>query len=461
MSDTQTPIEQEPKTVDTTAEVIVIDRVQAAIQNAERSFSELVKDSNIEKRAKELKAQLKKITITGIEDKDNYKKVKEISKESSKLRIAIEARRKEQKADYITVGKKIDELAGTYQLLINPVEDDADKKLEAIDNLKKEAEEKAAREKEELKQSRIAELVANGCPFTGSWWVINDISLGVQQIEESTTEQWDAMIAKVKSENEKNIAAQKLKEEQEAEEKRKQDAIKEENDRVAAQLKKQQDDLAEQQAKFAQEQAEFARKQREADEAKAKQEKDQAEAKERQTLTANAKPFEDIGYKFIYNEQYWLLTIGNNHHKIDKSAMLRGGEQLMVDVKAKVAEFTDLKEKQEEKERRDSRLKGRINELTSLGFILTEMGEYECTAITELIKIESVDADNDETFNEFIAHVKSSLADVAESERKSKQTDVENFNEWIALLKKVTTPILKDESLNQEARNIVALFITK
>jgi len=459
MSETLEQVEKK-ETVDTTAEVIVIDRVQSAIQNAERSFAELVKDSNIDKRAKELKAQLKKITINGVEDKDNYKKVKEISKESSKLRIAIEARRKEQKADYITVGKKIDELASSYQLLINPVENDADKKLEEIDNLKKEAEEKAAREKEELKQSRIAELVENGCPFTGSWWQINDISLGVQQIEESTIEQWEQMIAKVKAENAKNIEAKRVKEEQEAEEKRKQDAIKEENDRLAAQLKKQQDDLAEQQRKFAEQQAEFDRKKKESDELAEKQEKAQKEVEERWQLAINAKPFEDLGYKYEFNEQVWLLTIGNNRHKIDKSAMLRGGEELLVDAKSKIEEFTTLKKAQEEKQRLAELLKERELEVIALQFNVNESGLWECPDIDFKFANTLSDYTTDE-WESYIKDVKDFWAAKAEERRVAKQTDLENFNEWVLRLKQVTPPIFKDESLNQEARNIVALFVTK
>lgn len=457
----QTPsTQQENNTVDTKAEVIVIDRVQAAIQNAERSFAELVKDSNIDKRAKELKVQLKKITINGIEDKDNYKKVKEISKESSKLRIAIEARRKEQKADYIIVGKKIDELANTFQLLINPIEDDADKKLEEIDNLKKEAEEKILAEKEQLKQYRISELESNGCPFKGNWWQINDISLGVQQIEESTQEQWELMITKVKLENEKNIEAKRKQDEENEIERQRQEDIRKENERKELELKKQQDEFAEQQRQFKQQQDEFAQKQREAYEAKEKQEREQKMAEEHQQLSINAKSFEAIGYKYDFGQEVWVLTIGSNTHKIHKSSMIKGGDELLADSQKIVSEFTQLKENEDEKIRLEELLKNRELELIELQFHKSENGLWVCPHIDYKFacRLDQL------TIVEWQAHINdiNGFWDAKMEEmRVSKLNDTEKFNNYIFLLKSVPVPNFQNIDLIKEVNEIVSKFIVK
>jgi len=230
-------MDTEQKIVDAEAiEIKTLSLVDATIQTAKASFAELVKESSVDKKAKELKSLLKKTEITGVDDKEGYAKVKSISKDASKIRIAIEKRRKELKSDIIIAGKNIDSLANEYQALINPIENDADAKLLLIDNAVKEAQEKAEREAKERTDNRVTELIANGISFNGSLYQLNDINVSIQFITELPTEEYDNFLAKVKSENEKNIEAKRLVDEAAKAEAEKQEALRIENEKNKAEL---------------------------------------------------------------------------------------------------------------------------------------------------------------------------------------------------------------------------------
>ena len=118
------------------------------------------------------------------------------------------------KADIITAGKSVDNLANEYQALINPIENEADKKLEVIDTAIAEAEMQAQIKAKEKLDLRVKMLLESGIAFTGQWYAIGDIAVGIQMIQEMDDSSYEDLLSKVKTQNEANIAEQKRKDEE-------------------------------------------------------------------------------------------------------------------------------------------------------------------------------------------------------------------------------------------------------
>lgn len=474
-TNTQTPFE-EVKTEETTAEVLTINRVEAVVLMAKNSFAELVAGTNFDEEAKKLKSQLKKLTISGINDKDNYGKVKEIVKSASKLRIAVENRRKEVKADTILAGKKIDELADTYQKLINPVEEDGKNKLKLIDDAKEEELNRELKAKEEQKQKRILELQDNGCPFTGQWWSINDISLGIQQIEESTDEQWIDIISKVKVQNEKNIqeaAAKKQKEEADRleqeriakEQKEKQDALdlkeKELNDKLA---RIEAAEKAENEKKEREEREAKELKERQEREAKELLEKTEREAKEKADdiiIAEKAKRYEAIGWKYSYQEERWEFILGKMQMYISKKDMLTNTDEDYEFNKSQTEEWIRNKEKADIEAVQAKLFSDRNGELIELGFTINGDGNFVIEEFGLNYSEEYIKATNNNSWLADTERVKTMWAAKVEQRRVSKQNDTQKYNDWIDKLIAIPIPEMKDENLKFDSEKIVKLFVKK
>lgn len=402
---------QTQDTIDTEAiEIKSLSLVDATIATAKKSFAELVKESSVDKKAKELKALLKKTEIKDIDDKDGYKKVKEISRDASKIRIALEKRRKELKADIILAGKNIDNLANEYQALINPVENDADAKLLVIDNAIEEARLKTEREAQEKLDARVLELKENGLHFDGlGSYVINDINVSIQFIQELPEEKYPDFLSKVKAQNEINIAEAKRKEEEAKAEQEKQEAIRLENERKQKELDEKQAELN---AKL--KAIEMAEKALE-DKAKAQRELEEKQAKEaqekadRELLAERAKPFEELGFTFNYSANKWAKSIGKFNWQFSKEDVLSNGFDFEV-LKEEIGNAKKIETERLEKEEADRQAKAKAD------------------------------------------------AEIAEQKRLALLSETEKFNEYISQLKAITPPTLNDEILAGKVREIVRVI---
>lgn len=424
------------------AQVITISRVDSIVQIAEKSFEEVFIECGGEKKQKELASKLKKVLALPKDEPQTLKDAKAVKKELATIRIALENSRKAMKRDIIDAGKGIDSGCEKFQNKFSPDEEKAQKFIDEIEELKKAAEEKEAKEKEERKQIRIKELESNGCPFTGQWWSINDISLGVQQIEESTEEQWSDMIAKVKVQNEKNIQEAEAKKQKEEADRLEQERIAKEQKEKQDELDRKEKELNEKMAKIeAAEKLENERKEREEREKKEAEERLEREAKEREQkelLATNAKSYEALGYSYNFKDEYWALKVGENVSVISKDEMLKSTNEFLADKEEQIKNWQIEKLKSE----RNAELKPYI------------------VFIRDYNKMLSLDeADYKKELDDIKEAARLQYEYDQEQQRIAKQNDTERYNGWIDRLLAIIPPSVSDERLIELGNNIIKLLV--
>lgn len=81
----------------------------------------------------QLREQFMPLTIAGIDDKAGYKAVHAARMKVKNLRVAVEKKRKELKADALAYGKLVDSIAGEITEMIEPIEESLRIKQDAID----------------------------------------------------------------------------------------------------------------------------------------------------------------------------------------------------------------------------------------------------------------------------------------------------------------------------------------
>jgi len=410
--------QQTPEVVDAEAiEIKTLSLVDATLQTAKASFAELVKESSVDKKARELKAQLKKLTIADVNDKENYTKVKSISKDASKIRIAIEKRRKELKADIITAGKSVDNLANEYQALINPIENEADKKLEVIDTAIAEAEMQAQIKAKEKLDLRVKMLLESGIVFTGQWYAIGDIAVGIQMIQEMDDSSYEDLLSKVKTQNEANIAEQKRKDEEAEKERQAQEDLRLANEAKQKALQEQEDALNAKLKAIADAEAELERKAQAQKDLEEKQEQERKEEarkqqeREREILIGQRMSrYEDLGMKYSYvkKELEWSNSIGQV--MIQKDVFIDEPTSLYEDTVNAINKYTEEEKEQIEKAEAERQVKIMADELK------------------------------------------------AEQQRIALQNDTEKFVEYLSALQNVPKPIITDTTLVGKMNAIINLI---
>jgi len=439
------------ETQDTEAiEIKTLSLVDATLQTAKASFAELVKESSVDKRAKELKAQLKKAEINGIEDNKGYALVKMISRDASKIRIAIEKRRKELKSDIITAGKNIDALANEYQSLINPIENDADAKLLIIDNAVKEAKEKAEREAKEKLDNRVKELIENGLRFDGFGYSINDINVGIQFIQELPDAEYETFLGKVKIQNELNIAEIKRKDDEAKEFQKIQDQLRLENEKKAKALQEQEDAINAKLKAIEDAEKELERKVKEQQELKEKQEREAKEQADRELLADRAKPFQDLGFIYNFNSSQWSLQIGQKAWTITAHTLL-SNEYDFEEIKAQIEVATKAENERlaelENQKILNARYNDRKNELIELGFIQNGENSWFCNDIDFGLSTTDINSMTESYWYEFTNEAKAKWTMHNEKKRLAKLSEQQLFNEYISKIKAIEVPKLTDPML--------------
>lgn len=299
------------------------------LELVEKSFASLFENSEMKKQLASLRKKYSKIEINSLEDTKLYELVKKGISEVRPLRTATEKKTKELTAEARVFVDKVRNMGADIQAEIAKIEDPLWKEREKYEALQKQKIEDEAKEKAIRKNSRLAKLTNNGCGFNGQWWSINDITIGIQMIEEMTDDSFEDLLQKVIVQNtinqEKEAEQLRLQEE----EKQKQAKIKEENDKFAAQLKAQQEELDRKVKEIdaAKEKMKAEQEKLEADkleaERKAQQaELDRIESENNKIISEYAKQFEDIGFKYDYSDKVWRLKIDGTLISITKQEML-------------------------------------------------------------------------------------------------------------------------------------------
>lgn len=164
------------------------------------------------------------LVVTGVDDTDGIAAVREHRLELKKIRVNIENRRKQLKADSLEYGRQVDGMAKALTAIIEPEE----KRLEYQEGVVKRHQEKLAREAEERRQeklkARLQRLVDVEC------------SLLPTEVEALSDADFAALVEKKRGE----MLARKA-----------------EQERIAAEQKAEAESLAAEKAEFAKKQAEI------------------------------------------------------------------------------------------------------------------------------------------------------------------------------------------------------------
>lgn len=226
------------------------------------------------------------LKIVDKDDKEGYELVHTARMDVRDMRLKIEAKRKEMKADSLEYGKLVDGEAKRLTALLEPIETH----LEAEENRIKEERDREKREREEAKKKLIAgrtqEIVATGAMFDGMRWSLKEAVITTEEIETATADTFSDKLQLFKS-IAHNIAVEK--EREEAERKRIDEEQQKERERLRLQREEQDRKDAElraQEAKIAEEKRQ-AREQQERDAllVKAQQEKEEAVARAKEEAT--------------------------------------------------------------------------------------------------------------------------------------------------------------------------------
>ena len=339
------------------------------------------------------------------------------------------------------------------------LEDPAIAYIQNADRIAKEEADRIAKEKKDRLDARIKEVVESGAPFNGQWYGINDITIGVQMLEEMSEELYQNLVSKIKIQTELNAEAKRKEEEERkrladlAEEQRK------ENERIAnelaaqkAKLDKEKADMEEELRKMNEEKIRMRNEIRaskllpyinfirdyskvlnlpdeefesellilkeaqaqhlESEAQKAKREQEEAKAREieRQTLAEKSKPLAELGFVYDFKTETWNIAVGFFARTLSKKDVLDIDDKLLNDLRIEVADAKDAESKIIAKE---------------------EAAKKEAKELAEKQKEEA---------------------------RKALLSDKQSFNEYITELKKVSQPIIKDAELSSKLNSIVNLL---
>lgn len=119
--------------------------------------TEIAKFDVTEATLSEMETKYSGMIIFDIEDKDGYKKVKEAKKIVSKLRIAVENKRKDLKKNLLALSSAIETEANRIKDRLISIETELKSEMKKIDDEKEEIANREQRIKEDTAQSRIDE----------------------------------------------------------------------------------------------------------------------------------------------------------------------------------------------------------------------------------------------------------------------------------------------------------------
>ena len=371
----------------------------AQLAVVERDFAMLFDNSDMKKHLATLKRKYSGLKIESLKDVETYEEIKKAISVVRPLRTATDKKRKEINKEAKAFIDTVNDMGKKIQDEIAKIEDNLWIEREKFEALQKEEQEKLERESKEKLDNRVKELISNGIVFTGVWYGIGQIQVGIQMIQEMSDDDYNDLLSKVKIQNEANIAEIKRKDEEAKEFQKLQDQLRLDNEAKQKALQAQEDAINAKLKAIADQEAELARKaqeQKEREELEAKQAKEKAE---RELLAEKAKPFEALGFSFNYSTQQWIKKIGDNYQW----------------------DFTK-------------------EDILSKGFDFEELNSQ-----IEL----ATKSENDRLAQEEADRQAKQKADAEELERKriELQNDTEKFAEYLTALQAVPRPILSDPTL--------------
>jgi len=214
-----------------------------------------------EARISELKEKYSGLTITDIEDKENYELVRVAISELRSIRTGTEKDKKEIKAPFLAACSTIEEKAKWIIAEVKKIEDPLQKRKDEIDEEREKEKAEKKRKQDAALFQRQLQLTKMGAQFDGTNFVLEGVEVNMALVREVDEETYNTQILsqfkeifdrnekiRIEEEEKKKAADLLLKQQQEALEKQQ------------AELKERQDALDKQQREIEQRQKEEAEK---------------------------------------------------------------------------------------------------------------------------------------------------------------------------------------------------------
>lgn len=228
------------------------------------------------------------LVVKGVDDKEGYEAVKKAHTEVKEIRIGVEKRRKELKADALEYGRRVDSEANRISAELEKVENHLKEQRDIVDKEEKRRKEQAERERQEEINLRIQRMQLVNAKFD-----LSEIALMSKEAFEAKlgAARQEFLIAEQKRMMEEE-ELNKLREQQ-AEETKKREAAEAENRRLRDELEeRQRREIAEKEAQLQKEREEreendrrhreeLWEQQRKADEERAQREREDRERREK------------------------------------------------------------------------------------------------------------------------------------------------------------------------------------
>lgn len=452
-----------------------------AKDDAKQIFAALFPNSDYKKHLKSLQKKYGSIEINSADDTEAYKLVKSGLSEVRPFRTSVTKKTDIILAEAKKYIKDVNEMKGEFVAEIGKIENPLKEKREKFEQLEIDRENEEKERIAQKKNERLGLLSKNGMTFDGNFWSINDISVGVLEIEKYDDEVFETILGKVIAQNKINLdkeaeekETQRLTDLKNKEKEEKEKLQQERFDKIKMHLAFIREDVSKcsdwSQEKFDQvysDAVEAKKLQDQEDEdrriqirelrteqleslgievtsdhyklinessredwniimdgyKKAKKDKEENEAKEkreRETLATNSVQFKALGYIYNYNTGDWEITVGLHSHAISKVDMLELREGFYDEIKTMVEKWQKEWLKVQEDQRLNEQFGVRRLQLAGLGFTIS-VDKFVCANIQR--EISSIDVRNfdDEKYNEFISEASLKLKEFKDAELKREE----------------------------------------
>jgi hypothetical protein len=232
----------------------------AIISPEEKAKKEIARYEVARKWIAGKKKELDLLKTKDTKDKGVLSAVKTLWQEVRGKRLAVAEKHKEIKADYLVITRAVDGEKNELTKLLEEVEEPAKEILEADEKAKQAERERIELEEQQKLQGRIAELLANGMAFNGSYYAIGEtISMDVVALKGMTDEGYTVFLTRVKNENQILIDAKAKKEADEQAERDRMEQQRKDQEEAAKKLQQQQEEIQRQQEELKKQQEEIVK----------------------------------------------------------------------------------------------------------------------------------------------------------------------------------------------------------
>lgn len=322
---------------------------------------ELAKFNLADSKIAEMKQAYGGLVISGPDDKDGYKAVKEAWNDTRSRRTGLEKKGLELRGGYGVITKAIKKEEDRLIELLTPLEDELYKKWKAIDDEK----ERAKKEKEEAEQRelmvRVEEVMNMGMTLKDGMYVIGDtISVDVASLRAMPADQYEKFKAAVQAK-----AAE----------------LKKIADDLAEKKRQEEEKLRQEQEKLRKHQEEFAEQLRQFRLAQDKLEQDrQAAARMKKQMRTNelvGMGMEQKHNQFVFDNGFRFVGIDiAEAHDMEDADWVKKVEDLARDIKeSKDAKALHDEQVKTEKEALDLKKKFIDQQMTSAGLTFSYTGQ--------------------------------------------------------------------------------------